>query len=388
LKNRKLIYILNHFSNNSQGHIFHVINLLEKLSEKGIHIVLIIEKCIDPPKVSDAIKVFAINEKYKLFRIFKLFIILFNLSKGGYKKVFVRISWVATWVSLLVHIFSKIEIYFWFSGQGLYENYHSKKFGKNKFLYFVKSIIPFWVIKTFVYKFVTGPETMGKYMESVMKVNPNKILILYNDIDLTRFNAKNYNIEAIKQELGFQSRDKIILYVKRLSPIKGTNFYFPYILDIFFSVPENNNYNILIVGEGSEKNQLIENISKKSYNNRVHIIGGVPNKEVHKLYSIADIFVNCTLEEGFPRVLIEAMACGIPVVSTDAGGISDVLGSNQKNFMVDKNDRDLFASKLIELSNDEAKRDLLKFENINSVTKYSTENVASMYINKIFNCEN
>ena len=228
---------------------------------------------------------------------------------------------------------------------------------------------------------------MIEYTIKYFGVKRRKMLLLYNDIDIERFKIIDEEEKnLLKKEMGFNEEDKLLLYVKRLSPIKGTNFYFPYILDEFYRDNKNLNYRTIIVGDGSEKAMLKSNILGKHYHDKVSILGGIPNKDVQDFYMISDIFINCTLEEGFPRVLIEAMACGLPTVSTDAGGIKDILEIKQQEYMSKVDDLNQFSINLIKMANlslDELNN--LKNENLEVVKKFSTPKVAKMYINSLFN---
>jgi glycosyltransferase involved in cell wall biosynthesis len=382
--NKKLIIILNHYSHNSQSHFFHVINLLEEIAKHNVEIALIIEKCDDIPNIiNPKIVVYPQKQKTKLKRVVELFRLLIKLQKQGYKRVFIRISWVAACVAIIVSFFKELKTYYWLSGT----TFPNLKFGLKKIKYHLGTLLPLWFIKTFIYRFVTGPETMIEYTIKYFGVKRKKMMLLYNDIDIGRFKiVVEEDKNRLKREMGFNEEEKLLLYVKRLSPIKGTNFYFPYILDEFYRDNKNSNYRTIIVGDGSEKALLKSNISVKRYQDKISILGGIPNKDVQDFYKISDIFINCTLEEGFPRVLIEAMACGLPIVSTDAGGIKDILGRKQLEYMSEVKNLNQFSNNLIRMANlssDELNN--LKNENLEGIKKFSTTKVASMYVNSLFN---
>jgi glycosyltransferase involved in cell wall biosynthesis len=78
------------------------------------------------------------------------------------------------------------------------------------------------------------------------------------------------------------------------------------------------------------------------------------------------------------------MACGLPIVTTDAGGIQDILPPEQKPFMVDRNNREEFSKALIKLSKDTPLLNNLRQINREWVQRYSTENVAVMYLDVLF----
>ena len=158
----------------------------------------------------------------------------------------------------------------------------------------------------------------------------------------------------------------------------------PYVIEAGAEALRKNGYRCIVIGGGSEKEALEKEVKAKKLDDILSIMGEKPNALIQKYYQIAEIFINPTFTEGFPRVLIEAMASGLPIVTTDAGGIKDILGAKQREYMVDVRDRDGFAEKLRQLMADSGARDALKEENLHRVKRYSTENVAKMYIQKIF----
>jgi len=351
-----------------------------------VQIALVIEKCNEKPQIiNNNINVITQQNKSKISRVIELYRIIKKLNNKGYEKVFVRISWVAACITILVGFTSNLKTYYWLSGQGSIENFQKLKWGFQKIKLLITSRLPFWFIKTYVYRFVTGPESMGDYMHKKMKVNPRKILILYNDININRFSKatdeEKYNY---KESLNIPLNKKIILFVHRLSPVRKTLYFIPYIITEFFKTNSTNDYHFVFAGSGPEESELEKAIFNADVSGFITRLGAIPNGEIDKLYKIADIFINPTYAEGFPRVLIEAMACGLPIVTTDAGGIVDILYNSQKEFMIEKENRNLFAQKLVALSNLPKEQELLGRKNIEHVQKFSTQNVAKMYIDKIF----
>ena len=101
-------------------------------------------------------------------------------------------------------------------------------------------------------------------------------------------------------------------------------------------------------------------------------------------YKVADVFINPSYSEGFPRVVIEAMSSGLPVVATDVGGTRDIMGPEQKKFLVDKDDRTEFRNKVIYLLTHSEVRNKIILENKEHVKRYTTDSVSKMYIERIF----
>ena len=142
--NNKIIFILNHYSHNSQSHFYHVINLLEEIAKDNVEIALIIEKCDDIPNiVNPKIVVYPQKQKSKLKRIVELLGLLIKLQKRGYKRVFIRISWVAACAAIIVSFFREFKTYYWLSGT----TFPKLKFGFKKIKYYFGTLLPLYRAK-------------------------------------------------------------------------------------------------------------------------------------------------------------------------------------------------------------------------------------------------
>lgn len=96
----------------------------------------------------------------------------------------------------------------------------------------------------------------------------------------------------------------------------------------------NINVDLTIVGHGSFRKKLIR-LAKKEKTN-LKIIDTIPNNQMPKIYNDADLFILSSVAEGSPKTLLEAMACGLPCISTYVGGTKDITG--EKNVLITTSD--------------------------------------------------
>jgi len=149
-----------------------------------------------------------------------------------------------------------------------------------------------------------------------LKTNPNqKIEVIYNGVDTQKFRlAPKKNKDKIK-----------ILSVARLIERKGLD----YLIEAIPSIIENqNNVEILIVGEGNLHRELQRKCSKLNIQKYVKFLGGVNNDDLPPIYSDSDIFVLPSLNEGMSLTILEAMASGLPIITTDTGGSKELIDKN------------------------------------------------------------
>ncbi len=380
-KEKRLIFIINHYSNESNQHLFHVINLVKRIAEKGVRIVLLIERCEGTiPNVHQNVIVCRQRKTKRLARAVELFFLINRYVLKGYDKIFIRISIPAAIIaSFCTRIFGG-ETFYWNSG-GLNERPSAPHTSKDS----LRTIRRINLVGKKVDHFVTGPESMLEFYPRYFGVLKEKMVLLYNDVDLRRFiPVTKEKRETIRAELGLEKDKTYILFVHRFSPIRRSLFYIPYCLRFFSN---DKNLEFLLIGSGPEEADVREAVKLENLNN-VFFLGSQPNNVIQKYYQSCDIFFNPSYCEGFPRVIIEAMACGMPIVTTDAGGTKDLFGDQQKYFITDIDDRDKLADRLKIMIESKELREHCTEENLVRIKMYSTETVSDMYIKTIWNDEN
>jgi glycosyltransferase involved in cell wall biosynthesis len=101
---------------------------------------------------------------------------------------------------------------------------------------------------------------------------------------------------------------------------------------------------VVIIGEGPLRAQLAQTIEELGIQKQVQLLGA--RSEIPELLNTLDIFVLPSLSEGLPMSILEAMACGLPVVATRVGGIPEVVLDGQTGILVSSQDVPQFASAL------------------------------------------
>ncbi len=160
-----------------------------------------------------------------------------------------------------------------------------------------------------------------------------------------------------------------VITVANLVPIKNLNL----VLDIAKDMPK---VNFIIVGDGSERGLLLNRINTEHLFN-VSIVGRKSPQEVRRLYQLSDAFLLTSTMEGTPTSILEAMACGLPILSTDAGGISAVI--NDKNFIIKSKDKNEFVKQLNLLLNDKNLLESISNENVKQSRAFRWSIVAKKY---------
>jgi glycosyltransferase involved in cell wall biosynthesis len=172
--------------------------------------------------------------------------------------------------------------------------------------------------------------------------------LLYNDDDKMEMRTK----------LGILKTDKVIIFVGRIEKDKGI-----YELLSAFSILKSkcHNLHLILLGNCVESDLQREISSLTALKNKIHVIGEQPHREVFNWLKSADLFVLPSYHEGLPNAILEAMSCGLPVVSTKIGGIPEIVEDGNTGILVNPKDSDALANAIVYLiENDELARNMGK----------------------------
>lgn len=179
--------------------------------------------------------------------------------------------------------------------------------------------------------------------------------------------------EYIKEE-----NTKIVLAVGRLTHIKGFDMLLDAWIQVNRSMPD---WKLKIVGEGEDRVKLTNFIKENKLNDSVELVGNT--YDVSQYYKQAEIFCLSSRFEGFPMVLLETLAFGLPVVSFDCDtGPAEVL-ENTGSVLVSQNDVNQLAESLIELMNNDEQRQTISARSKEKAEVYQHENIINQWINLI-----
>lgn len=149
------------------------------------------------------------------------------------------------------------------------------------------------------------------------KVNAKKLVVTGNGV-----NIKEYDLIKAKKSETWQ-----ILWVGRFDPVKGLN----YLVEAVTKVAK---CKLVLVGDGPEKENIKKLVKDSKLDGKVLFTGFLSGKEKVKVFKQSSVFVLPSLSEGFPLVLIEAMAAKLPVVATKVGDIPKLVKSSKGGYLV------------------------------------------------------
>ncbi len=177
------------------------------------------------------------------------------------------------------------------------------------------------------------------------RVPAEKLSILEDSVDYERFAHCQVSREQSRQLLGVPSDAVVFATVGRLTPTKGL----PYLMEAFCKVREQlPRAHLVLLGDGHARGELERQAAATPHGKAIHFLGH--RDHIEQFFKGMDVFVMASLAEGVGRALLEAMAAGVPVVSTRVGGIPEVINEPSVGFLVPPRDVKALAQAMIHVA--------------------------------------
>lgn len=248
----------------------------------------------------------------------------------------------------------------------------------------VKAVSPLRKYITRKVDAIVVPGTMSRDFYIGEGAQPEKVFIAPDALDNEMFTQQSSKFkkekESIKRELGIRNK-KVILYVGQLIERKGVR----YLIEAYDELKKDyGDACLVIIGDGPLRNEL-EGICVKENIKDVHFTGNKSQIELPKYYSIADFFVLPTLEDIWGLVVNEAMACGLPVISTKAAGCAvDLIIPGENGFIVDEANADQLCSAMKKVILDEALARKMGNKSVEVIgSRYTLEEMVNGFVSAI-----
>jgi len=176
-------------------------------------------------------------------------------------------------------------------------------------------------------------KSLKEAIVSTTGINPESIEVLRNGVDLKMFRPVDRDTTRTQLNL----RAPTLLSVGQLIERKANHL----IIEALRQLPE---FVLLLAGDGPERGRLQSLAVQFEVANRVRFLGSIPHKDLPKIYSSADALVLASSREGWPNVLLEAMACGTPVIASNVWGNPEVVAAPEAGCLMESRTSDGIAA--------------------------------------------
>jgi L-malate glycosyltransferase len=213
-------------------------------------------------------------------------------------------------------------------------------------------------------------------------INPDKqIETVYNFIDDRIY--KKSDARALKSEFEIKEDEKVIIHVSNFRPVKRVQDVVKSFAKIASVMPAK----LLLVGDGPEMTIICKLVREFGLEDQVIFLG--KQESLEELYSISDLMLLLSEKESFGLVALEAMACGVPCVGTNVGGVPEVINHGMNGFICEVGDIDDISNKSIAiLVNQDLHQQFSKQSVETAKTKFKADQIVEQYEQIYFNLLN
>ncbi|MCT1576059.1 N-acetyl-alpha-D-glucosaminyl L-malate synthase BshA [Oceanobacillus kimchii] len=198
------------------------------------------------------------------------------------------------------------------------------------------------------------------------------IEVIHNFINEQQYHPKN--MQNLKYQFGIEEDTKVLIHISNFRKVKRVQD----VIYTYEKVQKNINSQLLLIGDGPEYGDMVRLVNELGLQDKVQFLGKQNN--ISDILSMADLMLLMSEKESFGLVLLEAMACGVPSIGTNIGGIPEVLTHEETGFIVDLGDSKSAAKYATDLLMDNNKWNVFSENALQHVKKYfASETIVNQY---------
>jgi glycosyltransferase involved in cell wall biosynthesis len=195
-------------------------------------------------------------------------------------------------------------------------------------------------------------ETQIERARQLLPIDPERIVTIPNGFDPRLFTPREVDRDAVwKRVLGHRLEGPVLLYVGRFTAVKRL----PLLIEAFARARDgfNEPAQLVLVGgfPGEFEGEHPLDAIRRTHTPGVHLAGWHEHPELPDILAAGDVLVLPSVREQFGQVLVEAMACGLPVIAVDAYGPADIVEHGETGWLVEPDDISTLANALVEAVN-------------------------------------
>jgi len=198
----------------------------------------------------------------------------------------------------------------------------------------------------FIHSYIAVSDDLTQWLINYVGLSKKKVKLIYNGIDTEKFAQKQ---ELSRDILPFGKNTYLFGAISRLTPIKDhQNLIHAFAIlnnKLYQKSNRTDDIKLVIVGDGplaTELRALVEELDLKDH---VYFTG--EQSEIEKILPELNVYVMSSIAEGIPLAILEAMSVGLPIVSTEVGGIPELLENNKQGLLVPAQDSEALANAML-----------------------------------------
>ena len=187
---------------------------------------------------------------------------------------------------------------------------------------------------------LTRSIALGRLLKNA-GVDPRKIYPVHNGVDESIFHKRSKS--SCRRLLGLDDTKKVLVFTGNFLPVKNPEF----LIKAFARTQQYKNATLVMIGKGPLRNELEKLTVSLGVDGRVLFTGPLDSEQVAQWMGAADCLCLCSLNEGLPNVVIEAVASELPIIATDVGGIGELVNRESLGKLVQPGDMDGYVEALL-----------------------------------------